>query len=236
MHSTREVLSLYCNGKGYWSCKYPDNSLHEVPLCFDFFTIARCITDDLTAVMKKEMMDFTSKDLWDGNWMRALALYDHSAQKTLSTEKGRDSVFTWWQGTSLRTDHGCTGAFDAWPALTAESYIWFGKPQLAYEYLKTTDAVLDEGTFGQAHYVSDEIRPARKTALSLIDYYNSAGVTFAEVVVRSFFGFDPDNKWGMIRLPKVNRGFEAKLMNVNYTGKNYEITCSENGINSREIK
>jgi hypothetical protein len=233
----KELLGLYIDGKGYWMCRYPDGTTKEVPICFDFFTIARCMPNDLTPKMKTEMMEFVSRDLWMGNWMRALALYDESAQKTLSTEKGRDSwLHAEWRGPSLRADHGCTGAFDAWPGLTAESFIWLGQPQKATDYLRLIAPVLDEGPFGQSHNVANELKPVVKSSLDWQDYFAGDGGTYVDVIIRSWFGLDPDRKWGMIRLPNIDRGFEGVLKNVTYSGKEYEINSSGKGIISKEIK
>jgi len=232
----KEVLDLYINGKGYWMCEYLDGKKVGIPICFDFFTIARCMQDDLSPKIKTEMMDFVTRDLWMGNWMRSLALYDESAQKTLSTQKGRDSwLNSEWRGASLRADHGCTGAFDAWPPLTAESFILLGQPRLGNELLRSIVPVLDEGPFGQSHNVASELKPVCKAYLDWQDYFAGDGGTFFDVIFRSWFGLDPDLKWGMLRMPNVNRGFNGTLYNVCFSGKNYNILSTENGIATKEI-
>ncbi|MBX3256435.1 MAG: hypothetical protein KF862_20025 [Chitinophagaceae bacterium] len=227
---SKEVSELYVKGKGYWQCRFPDGELVPVPICIDFLTIGRCMPADLTDDMKQEMMDFVEKKLWVGNWMRALALEDESAQATLSTSEGRESLNAPWPGKSLRADHGCTGAYDGWPALTAEAFIRLGKAERGVEMLRNVAPVLDEGPFGQARYVSGEITPVRKVSLGGQDYYEGAGTAFAEVIIRALFGFDPGIEGTMIELKDTPRGFNGDLINVRFRSKSYRIVSGSKGI------
>lgn len=230
---SNEIKGLYVNGKGYWQCLYPDGKLVPVETCIDFLTIGRCMPADLTEKMKTEMTDFVDKKLWVGNWMRALALDDSSAQKTLSSEKGRQSIKAPWPGPSLRADHGVTGSYDAWPALTLESFVHLGKPIRGLEMLHNVEPVLEEGPFGQSRYVSGEIKPVRKASFGGQDYYEGAGAAFAEVIIRTLFGFDPSPDGQMIQLKNTFRGFKGELLNVNYKKTNYSIKSGEHGIETR---
>lgn len=230
---SQEVKGLYTNGKGYWQSLYPDGKLVPVETCIDFLTIGRCMPDDLTEQMKTEMTDFVDKKLWVGNWMRALALDDETAQKTLSTQKGRESIKDSWPGESLRADHGVTGSYDAWPALTIESFVHLGKAERGLEMLHDVEPVLDEGPFGQSRYVSNEIEPVRKASFGGQDYYEGAGAAFAEAIIRTFFGFDPHPDGQMIQLKNTYRGFNGELTNVRYKSKNYSILSGPNGIKTQ---
>jgi len=227
---SNEIKDLYVNGKGYWQCLYPYGKFVPVETCIDFLTIGRCMPEDLTEKMKTEMTDFVDNKLWVGNWMRALALEDESAQKTLSTEKGRESIKADWPGSSLRADHGVTGSYDAWPALTIESFVHLGKPRRGLEMLHSVEPVLDEGPFGQSRYVSNEIAPVRKAALGGQDFYEGAGTAFAEVIIRTFFGFDPRPDGQMIQLQDIPRGFNGELLNLRYKKSNYSILSETMGI------
>jgi hypothetical protein len=227
---SKEILNLYVKNKGYWQCQFPDGKLVPVPICIDFLTIGRCMPGDLTDKMKQEMTDFVDRKLWVGNWMRALALDDESVQKTLSTVEGRESINAPWPGESLRADHGCTGAYDGWPALSAEAFVTLGKANRGLEMLRSVEPVLDEGPFGQSRYVSGEITPVRKVSLGGQDYYEGAGTAFAEVMIRTFFGFDPGIQGSMIKLKNVPRGFSGNLVNVRYRSGNYKIISGVNGI------
>jgi len=227
---SKEVLNLYLKDKGFWQCRFPDGKLVSVPICIDFLTIGRCMPNDLTTKMKQEMTDFVEQNLWLGNWMRALALDDESVQKTLSTSKGRNSITHTWPGESLRADHGCTGAYDGWPALTAEAFVSLGKADRGLGMLRSVAPVLDESPFGQSRYVSGQITPVRKASFGGQDYYEGAGAAFAEVMIRTFFGFDPGIEGTMIKLKNVPRGFNGDLENVKYKSKIYTITSNVNGL------
>jgi hypothetical protein len=162
--------------------------------------------------------------------MRALSLDDESVQKALSTVEGREGINAPWPGESLRADHGCTGAYDGWPALTAEAFVSLGKASRGLEMLRSVEPVLDEGSFGQSRYVSGEITPVRKVSRGGQDYYEGAGTAFAEVIIRTFFGFDPGIQGSMIKLKDTPRGFTGNLVNVKYRSRSYEINSGLNGI------
>lgn len=224
------VLKLYVNHKGYWYSENEQGIKKAIPTCIDFFTIGECMTKDLTNKMKKEMMEFVMTDLWKGNWMRALALYDDAAQQTLSTAAGRASLYSSWQGMSLRPDHGVTGAYTAWPALTAETFLYFNRPELFLHYLRLVAPVLKEGPFGQSAYVSSEIAPVRKAGRGGQDYFEGAGGAFAEVIIRSLFGVSPDDGNSKLFMKNTPRGFKAELLNVRLNQKNITIVNNDDGL------
>lgn len=225
------VLKLYVNNKGYWYSENEKGIKKAIPTCIDFFTIGECMTKDLTNKMKKEMMEFVMQDLWEGNWMRALALYDDAAQQTLSTAAGRASLHGSWQGMGLRPDHGVTGAYTAWPALTAETFLYFNKPRLFLHYLCLVAPVLKEGPFGQSDYVGTEITPVRKAGRGGQDYFEGAGGAFAEAIIRSLFGVSPDYGNNRLFMKNTSRGVKAKLLNVHINQKNINIVSKDNGLN-----
>lgn len=194
------VLALYVDGKGYWACQFDNGKNVEVRHCIDFFTTIFCMAKDLEARRIREMTDFVDRELWTENWLYALSPLDGAAKD------------------SLRPDHGSTGSFDAWPALTAEAMFLVGEREKAVARLRSVDPVNREGPFGQAHYCASDSRPTRK-AVSMDYYESSAGAGFAEVIIRTIFGFSPglDEEWSWTA-PSCP-GLEGRMLNMRYKGK-----------------
>jgi len=197
---SRRVLDLYVDGKGYWACQFDDGKKVEVRHCIDFFTTIFCMKEDMGERRIREMSAFVNRELWTEDWLYALSPLDGAAKD------------------SLRPDHGSTGSFDAWPALTAEAMFLVSEREKALKRLRTVDPVTREGPFGQAHDCANDGHPTRK-AVSMDYYESSAGVAFAEVIIRTIFGFSPglDEEWSWTA-PSC-RGLEGQLLNVRYKGK-----------------
>ena len=200
----KELLSLYVDGKGFWACEMPDGKKVEVRHCIDFFTTIGAMENELGQRRIEEMISFVSRELWTPDWLYALSPKDGAAKE------------------SLRPDHGSTGAYDAWPALTAEALYKAGRKTEALERLRSVVPATHEGPFGQAHYVATQAYPVRK-ALDLQDYFESASGSFAEVIVRTFFGLSGLGEPEIPRAATVP-GFGGSLRNVRYRGKFLRIT------------
>lgn len=196
----QRVLELYMDGKGYWACQLDDGKRVEVRHCIDFFTTIFCIEKDLSERRIGEMTAFVDRELWTEDWLYALSPLDGAAKE------------------SLRPDHGSTGSFDAWPALTAEAMFLVGEKEKALARLRSLDPATKEGPFGQAHYCANNDHRTRK-AVSMDYYESSAGAGFAEVILRTIFGFSPglDEEW-VWTVPSCP-GLTGRLRNVRYKGK-----------------
>jgi hypothetical protein len=129
------VLDLYVPGQGVWNCRHDDGTLVTVRTVVDLCIGANAISGNLTATQKKEMMAFVRDELLAGNWMRALSLRDSEAPVD-------------------RPDHGSTGAYESWPALTAQTFARFGHYPAARNLLNTFSGVTSQGPFGQAHQLA----------------------------------------------------------------------------------
>ncbi len=196
-----EILGLYVPGKGFWSCQLPDGKRVEVRHCIDFFTLIDCMERDLGPRRVSEMVDFVNRELWTPHWLRALSLQDGATKF------------------ATRADHGWPGSYDAWPPLTAEAMFRVGHREEALERLRSVEPAIHEGPFGQAHYVATERYPVRKALSSGQDYFASASGSFAEVILRTFFGFAPDaeSEWKLV--PPQIPGFEGSLVNLRFRGE-----------------
>ena len=199
-----ELLGLYVDGQGFWACQLPDGKKVDVRHCIDFFTTITAMENELGPRRIEEMISFVNRELWTPSWLYALSPKDGAAKE------------------SLRPDHGSTGSYDAWPALTAEAFFKAGRRTEALEHLRNVAAATREGPFGQAHYVATEVYPVRK-ALDLQDYFESASGAFAEVIVRTLFGLSATGG-GEPPPTGIVTGFEGSLKNLRYRGKLRTIT------------
>jgi hypothetical protein len=215
------VLGMYKSGDGVWYALHRDGQRVELRHCFDFVCIGRFMCDDLTPQMKPEMVAFVERELLDPPWMRAMSPLDKAAEQ------------------SDRPDHGPMGAYDAWPALTAESMCLLGAWQPAVEFLRSTQAALDEGVYGQAREYYGENRrqhgaPVHIAMRGACMRESVGGGAFAETIIGTLFGFQPQSGKALsLYDPNVDRGFEGRLLNVNFRGKLLDITSNTEGVGIR---
>lgn len=132
------VLALYVPGQGYWQTVHDDGTRVPVRHVYDFGTIGRLLTEDLSSATRAQMAAFATSELVAGGWMRALALSDPDAP------------------VSLRPDHGSNGAYDAWPALSAGAMGCFGYYDRMLQMLDSFDDVGAEGALAQSHQLVPE--------------------------------------------------------------------------------
>jgi hypothetical protein len=137
---------------------------------------------------------------------------------------------------SDRPDHGPMGAFDAWPALTAETMCFLGAWQPAIEFVRNTQAVMDEGVYGQAREYYGEHRlerdgPVHIAMRGACMRESVGGGAFDELFIGTLFGFQPRaGKELDLYKSKLNRGFEGKLLNVRYDDRLLDIASDANGV------
>lgn len=213
------VLALYEPAEGVWNAM--DTTGKKVPIrhCFDYITVGQALEGDLSAKIKSEMNNFVETELLTKTWMRAMSFKDPAAAK------------------SDRPDHGPMGSYDAWPALTMDVMCRFGDFDKALAFLRASEAVTHEGPYAQAHeFVGDQSRgndPVVRTASrGGQDANEVCGTAFAEVIIRSFFGFRPDLSTDkpVLLSPSVPRGFNGKLQHVSWHGKLYSIVSDAKGL------
>jgi hypothetical protein len=132
------VLSLYVPGQGYWETVHDDGTRVAVRHVYDFDTIGRLLTEDLTSAMRSQMAAFATSELLTADWMRALSLSDPDAP------------------VSLRPDHGSNGAYGAWPALAAGAMGRFGYYDRMVQLLSAFDGAVADGALAQSHQLVPE--------------------------------------------------------------------------------
>ena len=209
-----EVNKLYADGKGYWHARFPDGSLREVRHCLDLLTVLNTMADDLSEAQRREMTDFFARELRTPTWMHALSCDDD------------DGMF------SVRPDHQWTGAYPAWPPLTALGLYRIGQTDLAFDWLKGLSKSANQGPFGQAHFaetvVDAEAGGARKAPPDwpyITDWTCSSNGSWCTVILEGVFGVNASLTDGLSARPQfASLDAGATLKNLRYQGKRYHVT------------
>jgi len=213
------VMSLYATGQGVWNAL--DTAGNKVPIrhCYDYITIGQALEKDLSPQIKAEMNHFVHAELLTRTWMRAMSLRDPAAAK------------------SDRPDHGPMGSYDAWPPMTMDVMCRFGDFGKAVAFLRATEAIAHQGTWSQAHeFVGPDSRGfdpiVRVASRGGQDANEGCGAAFAEVIIRSFFGFRPDLSANhpVLLSPDVPRGFSGTLKHVSWRNQLYTIVSDAKGV------
>jgi hypothetical protein len=159
--------------------------------------------------MKKEMIAFLYEELLTDHWMRAQSLLDSAAKN------------------SDRPDHGPLGAFDGWPAGTMDAMVQMGYPEKAFAFYQAIEPVTREGAWAQAHELwgADKENANAKVRIAERGWHARdamAGIGMSQVMLKCFFGFDPDVSGNVIKAPN-GIALEGTLHHVLYGGKYYTI-------------
>ena len=217
------VLALYEPGQGVWDSLHRDGTRVQLRHVFDFTTIGLTISPDLTPEMRREMTGFVERELLTAHWMRAQSLSDPAAAR------------------SDRPDHGPMGAFCAWPGETLATFCQFGEFDKALDFLHRCAQVTYEGPFGQSRELMGKgfdapVRIAERGSNGRPSqtFNASNGGSFAEAVIRGFFGYQPDLlKHTLVPDPRP-RGFEGRLIGVRQDGHEYTISSTAQGMLLKE--
>jgi len=165
-----------------------------------------------------EMVEFVERELLTETWMRAMSPRDQAAEK------------------SDRPDHGPLGAYDAWPAFTAEIMCMLGAWQPGVKILTDTQAALYEGVYGQSREFYGENRmkrdsPVRIAMRGACMRESVGGGAFAEMIIGTLFGFRPEEgKPLSLYEPQIDRGFEGQLLNVRHDNRLLHNTSNRDGV------
>ncbi len=211
----RAVLQLYVPKEGVWYCRQPDGRRFKVRHVYDFVTVVRWMAEDLSPSMRREMVAFVERELLTEYWMRALSLEDPAAPR------------------SDRPDHGPMGAYDEWPALTLEGLVQLGRRKQALDAFYRFEGVTREGPYAQAHEIlgrqwDDPVRVASRGPMTT---HNMIGSVFPELILRSFFGFQPDWRGKQVLAePALPAGFRARLRGLPYRGRLYDLSAGPRGV------
>lgn len=212
------VLALYEPGEGVWYGLHDDGKRVELRHCVDYIYVGEALANDLTPDMRREMTDFVERELLTCDWMRAMSLKDAAA------------------AVSDRPDHGPMGAYDGWPPLTARTMWRLGYPNEAFDFYCRTAGVTREGPFAQAHEFYGPNRGQYDAPVRIAERDGCmkeciSGVAFADVVLNTFFGFEPSLDANNILIDqKTPRPFTGKLLNVFAHGRRFTISAGRFGV------
>lgn len=202
------LMKLYA-GNGVWNCVYPNNKTVEVRHVMDFIYTGRFIPQDIPDTMRKEMVDFVYRELMTTHWMRAQSLKDLAAKN------------------SDRPDHGPLGAFDGWPAATMDALVQFGRSQEALDFYRAMEPLTHEGSWAQAHELWGDNKENKNARVRIAERgWHArdaiAGIGMSQVMLKDFFGFNPQVSGDAIRKPGA-LDLDGTLRHVLYGGEYYTL-------------
>jgi hypothetical protein len=216
------VLALYKSGDGVWYGLHKDGARVELRHCVDYIYVGNALDADLTPTMRREMTDFVKRELITSDWMRAMSLQDAAAS------------------ISDRPDHGPMGAYDGWIPLTVGTMWRLGFPGDAFDFYCRTATVTQEGPFAQAREFYGPNRTKYDAPVRIAERDGCmkeciSGVAFADVVINTFFGFDPslDGKT-ILADPQMPRPFTGKLLHVSSREGEVTISADKQGLHLRK--
>ncbi|MBE1491830.1 hypothetical protein [Plantactinospora soyae] len=198
------VLDLYA-GSGRWQVRHPGGT-DTIGHSLDFGLVAAALGAELTERQRTEMVTFAVQKLLRAPWMRALAADDPIAPFC------------------DRADHGASGAFCAWPGVTAYGLARLGRRDLAIALLGATPGAASGALWGQAmELVEDDPGRfrVRVAELGVANRDSIGGAATAEAVLSGLFGIEPSFvdlgtgtpvPPGTVRCPDV-----GELTNLNIT-------------------
>jgi hypothetical protein len=214
----KAVMNLYVPGTGVWLSLHRDGSRVEMRHCYDFATVGRFMASDLSANVRGEMVAFVKRELLAQKWMRAQSMLDVAA------------------AVSDRPDHGSSGAYDAWPAVTVDAMCALGYWADAIPFLRRTQAAIYEGVYAQAREFYGPTRGQNDAPVRIAQRDGcmrecTGGGAFAETIISTLFGYSakPGGKVGLMDAG-VPRGFRGELHHVRCGSEFLHIRSGEKGV------
>ncbi|MCB9782395.1 MAG: hypothetical protein H6751_05485 [Candidatus Omnitrophica bacterium] len=210
----KNVLDLYCEGKGYWSCRQPDGSKNEIKHIHDFIAVLESIPGDLSDSMKKEMAAYFQSDHQTECWMRALSLRDDDVHR------------------SFRVDWQWSGSYCSLPGQVVNGLYRIGHGELALDWLRRFSKVARQGPIGQAHWVETLRSGPEGGPLKCAgdpthgtDWVCSANGIYPAMFIEGVFGIEATLTEGLKwRGDWGDFDPHARLENLCYQGKRYRVT------------
>jgi hypothetical protein len=128
------------------------------------------------------------------------------------------------------------GAYDGWIPLTARTMWRLGFADDAFVFYCRAAAVTTEGPFAQAHEFYGPNRGKYDAPVRIAERDGCmkeciSGVGFADVVINTFFGFDPSlDGITVLADPQTPRPFTGELFHVPYRNREFSISADERGV------
>lgn len=212
---------------GFFRALYPNGTSRDVRHVMDFVYVSSWLGLEeeggrINATTASEMAAFVSRELIVPHWMRALSLNDSAAPL------------------SNRSDHGPSGAYIGWPALTVRTLGLRGTRAAfaqARAFLDDTLFSATLGAYGQAVEINPPALPYKPFEVTLYNCLCASG--FADTVMQTLFGWAPPWVLGTGPLPPpeaalkhaaVPRGFRGVLSGVRFLGQLWTVTSDDAGL------
>jgi hypothetical protein len=208
---SKKILELYA-GNGVWNSLYPNNKKVEVRHVLDFIYFGKYLANDVDPEIRNEMMTFLNTELRTDLWMRAQSLKDIAAKD------------------SDRPDHGPLGSFDGWIPEVMDAMANMEYAEDALKFYHDIEPVTYEGAWAQARELWGENKLNKTAKVRIADRgwnnrESSSGIGISQVVLKNFFGFDPQIDSEKPLLVDTNWPFKGngKLHHVFYKNDYYRI-------------
>jgi len=212
---------------GYFRALYPNGTAREVRHVMDFVYVAlflgvqRADGDGsafIPAAVAADMVAFARNELLVPHWMRALSLNDSAAPL------------------SNRSDHGPSGAYIGWPALTSRAFAAAGDYAGAISFLEDTLLVATLGPYGQAVEVRPPGDPYKPMDVTL--YNEAVSGSMAQAAMFVLFGFAPPLQLpgapppagGPLVDAATPRGVNGTLRGVAWQGRLWDVVSGPQGL------
>ena len=218
---------LYVQGAGYFKAEYPNGTSTAVRHVMDYVYVTEWLGSDISAQVADEMAAFVARELIAPPWMRALSLLDPAAPF------------------SNRSDHGPSGAYIGWPALTVRALAQRGTPTAyadAKIFLDQTLFGATLGAYGQAIEIRPPGLPYKPFEVTL--YNCLCAGAFADTIMQFLFGWAPPlvipgsptpPPEAALRNPNVPRGITGSISGVRFLGKGWIVESGVNGLTMQPI-
>ena len=226
----QDVLQrLYLPGKGYWRALQPSGVGAPVQHVMDFVYTSRFLgvqggqsggrvgPGHIPTHVASEMGTWLKANLLVPHWMRALSLSDPAAPL------------------SNRSDHGPSGSYIGWPALTIKSLHAQGDTAGALAFLNDTLFCATLGPYGQAIEVRPPGDPYKPMDVTL--YNAMVSHSFGDAIMEVAFGLtlplalpgQPPATSPLVDADK-SRGFWGTLWGVHWNGTLWNVVSSSGGL------
>lgn len=224
------VDTLYApGGVGYWVALQPNGSTPTVQHVMDFVYTTRYLgvtggksgggvaPGVITPSMASQMVSFFTAQLQAPYWMRALSLSDPAAPL------------------SNRSDHGPSGSYIGWPALSIKALHALGRTDAALGFLNSTLFGSTLGPYGQAIELNAPGYPYKPMDVTL--YNAMVSCAFADAIMQVAFGWVlPPVLPGQtppptpLENPGESRGFNGVMSGVEWNGGLWDVVSNSSGL------
>jgi len=221
---------LYIQGRGYWGALQPNSSIIPVQHVMDYVYTTRYLGVEggqtggrvgpgrIPTLAASEMASWLKSNLLVPHWMRALSPSDPAAPL------------------SNRSDHGPSGSYIGWPALTIKSLHAQGDTAGALGFLNDTLFSSTLGPYGQAIEVRPPGDPYKPMDVTL--YNAMVSHSLADSIMDVAFGFVLPLVFPNQHTPTVSplvdadkpRGFSGTLWGVHWNGTLWNVVSSSTGL------